>query len=282
MRAEVRLRWSQEVIAGQKLIRGGMETEPGDNSSISFRQGAGKIAQRCACKGTFRFYRDSDIVVGAMKMHFSENAKRGLTLIEALVVIACVAILIAMILPSMGGSSRPTGPRCMNNQKQVAIGFLIYAEDNHGKLPFSIPVSSGGTRDYLDRNQTFPHYQKLTYDTNLSRFLVCPADKQRKPTASLQTLTDANISYFLNADISTNNPAQSILSGDRDLQADGKPAHHGTLLLNTNMDIAWTPELHAGRGLVGFVDGHVEFSQSSHLNFLIVRQGLSAFHLSVP
>lgn len=45
MRAEVRLRWSQEVIAGQKLIRGGMETEPGDNSSISFRQWVGKIAQ---------------------------------------------------------------------------------------------------------------------------------------------------------------------------------------------------------------------------------------------
>ncbi len=36
MRAEVRIRWSQEVIAGRKLIRGGMETEPDDNSSISF------------------------------------------------------------------------------------------------------------------------------------------------------------------------------------------------------------------------------------------------------
>jgi len=77
MRAEVRFRWSQEVIAGQKLIRGGMETEPGDNSSISFRQGAGKIAQRCACKGTFRFYRDSDIVVaGDENAFFRERKKR--------------------------------------------------------------------------------------------------------------------------------------------------------------------------------------------------------------
>jgi len=45
MRAEVRFRWSQEVIAGNKLIRGGMETEPCDNSSISFRQPPQKIAQ---------------------------------------------------------------------------------------------------------------------------------------------------------------------------------------------------------------------------------------------
>ena len=34
--ADVRLRWSHEVTDGKKLIRGRMETEPGDNSSISF------------------------------------------------------------------------------------------------------------------------------------------------------------------------------------------------------------------------------------------------------
>ena len=63
MRAEVRLRWSQEVIAGQKLIRGGMETEPGDNSSISFRQrGAGNAQRRCARKGPFPALRHSGIV----------------------------------------------------------------------------------------------------------------------------------------------------------------------------------------------------------------------------
>src|SRR3954469_24767259 len=54
MRAEVRFRWSQEVIAGNKLIRGGMETEPCDNSSISFRQPPQKIAQRgCASRQTY-------------------------------------------------------------------------------------------------------------------------------------------------------------------------------------------------------------------------------------
>jgi hypothetical protein len=64
MRAEVRFRWSQEVIAGQKLIRGGMETEPGDNSSISFRQSREKIAQtRCASKRPFRSARRSGILM---------------------------------------------------------------------------------------------------------------------------------------------------------------------------------------------------------------------------
>ena len=45
IRADVRLRWSHEMVAGRKLIRGRMETEPGDNSSISFRQSHSKIAQ---------------------------------------------------------------------------------------------------------------------------------------------------------------------------------------------------------------------------------------------
>ena len=51
MRAEVRLRWSQEVIDGTKLIRGRMETEPGDNSSISFGQPRIEIAQTAFLKG---------------------------------------------------------------------------------------------------------------------------------------------------------------------------------------------------------------------------------------
>src|SRR6185503_5612466 len=71
MRAEVRFRWSQAVVAENKLIRGGMETEPGDNSSISFRQSLTKNAQsRCACKGPFPLREHFGIVFSGDENEF--------------------------------------------------------------------------------------------------------------------------------------------------------------------------------------------------------------------
>src|SRR3954469_21524843 len=85
MRAEVRFRWSQEVIAGNKLIRGGMETEPCDNSSISFRQAPAEIAQRrCASKQTCLFRLMPGYSFLAMKTRSPRQANRAMTLIEVL------------------------------------------------------------------------------------------------------------------------------------------------------------------------------------------------------
>lgn len=198
-------------------------------------------------------------------------------MIEVLVVLAVVVILIAMVLPMRRTPKRPSRSFCMNNLRITGIDLMVYAEDNHGKFPIQVSITNGGTMEYLDRNQTFPHYQKLTADTNLLRFLVCPADKTRKAAASFTTLADTNISYCLNADVSSNNPVQSIMIGDRYLQVNGQPVPHGTLVLNTNMDVAWTPEFHQGGGVLGFADGHVPEHKSelfhrtlrgSHKSFL--------------
>jgi len=203
-------------------------------------------------------------------------------LVEVLVVIACVGIVIAMVLPMRRTPVHPSRSLCMNNLRITGIALLMYAEDNHGKFPIRVSITNGGTMEYLDRNETFPHYQKLSADTNLLRFLVCPADKTRKSAPSFGTLTDTNISYSLNADLSSHNPAQSIMTSDRYLQVNGQPVRHGTLALTTNMDITWTPEFHSGGGVLGFADGHMEFCRSSNLNFLIQRQGLATNRFSVP
>jgi prepilin-type N-terminal cleavage/methylation domain-containing protein/prepilin-type processing-associated H-X9-DG protein len=217
-----------------------------------------------------------------MKTNFSRDANGGMTLIEVLVVIACVVILIAFLLPRLNTPEHATRPMCMNNLKTIGIELIMYTEDNHGKFPICVSITNGGTMEYLDRNQTFPHYQKLSADTNLVRFLVCPADKKRKAAASFATLTDSNISYCLNADVSTNNPTQSIMTSDRNLQVNGQPVHHGTLVLSTDMDAGWTPEMHPGGGVLGFADGHVEFCRITNLNFIIQRQGLATNRFSVP
>lgn len=61
------------------------------------------------------------------------RALRAFTLIELLVVVAIIAILAALLLPSLAGA-RERGRRasCLNNLRQVGIGINVYADEHEG------------------------------------------------------------------------------------------------------------------------------------------------------
>jgi len=54
------------------------------------------------------------------------------------VVIAIIAILAAMLLPALSRAKvRAQGTGCMNNSKQLALAWRMYAEDSHDSVPFA-------------------------------------------------------------------------------------------------------------------------------------------------
>ncbi len=73
--------------------------------------------------------------------------RRGFTLIELLVVIAVIALLIAILLPALGGARQSgRGAICLSSLRQLALGWNTYADENKDVMvAHRAPNLPGGT-----------------------------------------------------------------------------------------------------------------------------------------
>ncbi len=199
-----------------------------------------------------------------MKTPFPPQCRNhGLTLIELLVVLFILGLLAAMILPAL------TGPRakssrigCVNNLKQIGLGFRIFATDNNDRFPAQYFTNWSGVLS--EPNALAALYGSMSNELSTPKILHCPQDLERSAATNWTSLQRLNLSYFMGLDAKETQP-QTLLAGDRNLSLRGQPIGPGLHTLTTNTPVGWTDSIHRRAGNVVLGDGSVQQMTSPRL-----------------
>jgi prepilin-type N-terminal cleavage/methylation domain-containing protein/prepilin-type processing-associated H-X9-DG protein len=145
--------------------------------------------------------------------------ERGFTLIELLVVIAIIAILAAMLLPTLAKSKQQAfTTKCLSNHKQLMAAWLMYASDFAGVLvennPLSTPPYVNGQAWIMGDMQILPDMtnvadiiggQLYPYDPNPGIY-KCPADIVPYQAAGAAQAYDRIRSYSISGQMNSADP----------------------------------------------------------------------------
>lgn len=105
-------------------------------------------------------------------VRYGHCTQKGFTLIELLVVIAIIALLLAIMMPSLR-KAREQGRKvvCSANLKQQAYGLQLYATDHRGTLPTEDQFGFAISKYFSIENETIAPW------TGGSKYLWCPTQK---------------------------------------------------------------------------------------------------------
>src|SRR5665213_585927 len=169
-----------------------------------------------------------------MKMPSAKAKVKAFTFVELLVVIFILAVVAVVLLPTSPRKFPAYLLTCMNNQKQIALGFMMWKDDHNGQFPWQTSSTNGGTMEYASRGYVAPNFQALSDYLKSPTAFVCPTDKIKTVATNDTQFNNQNVSYFAAFDASTNS-AVSILTGDRHLEKNGKPVKAGSFIYLTNI-----------------------------------------------
>jgi prepilin-type N-terminal cleavage/methylation domain-containing protein len=135
------------------------------------------------------------------------RGRRGLTLVEMLVVIAIIGVLVAMLLPAVQ-SARESARRtsCANNLRQFAIGTIAFESQNgwypcnggNGPVPVKVVTSSGtipvdGKSGFFSfYYEILPFIEQLPLRDQLAPLIEPPADTRPWLLGAFTTAVLAN------------------------------------------------------------------------------------------
>ena len=210
------------------------------------------------------------------------SQKWRFTIIELLVAIAIIGILMSLLLPSIKSARVKTiAAVCLNNQKQISVGFTMYAGDNDD---YFVPMMTD-ERFWTTTLHDFgylvvPRAQYSYYNVTVKRVnnedrdfvLWCPSETDHHPIADIGI--NGNLSWWKfdnSKHFEVQDPVDVVLVGD----AFQSGSEHGEWFIHSSNWISSGISQASGgnpypdgarhdiKAATVFVDGHGEFLNGS-------------------
>jgi prepilin-type N-terminal cleavage/methylation domain-containing protein/prepilin-type processing-associated H-X9-DG protein len=206
-----------------------------------------------------------------------------MTLVEVIVVIVILGILAAILLPALAPHHCTCLKiNCVNNLKQTALAFRIWAGDNDDKYPMQQSVTNGGVMEFAAGTNVWMIYSVMSNELSTPKVVFCPQDTKSVLANDFGNgFKNSNVSYFVGLNADQAHP-QMILSGDDNFAIGGVPVKSGLLEVSTNVPISWTAARHKFAGNIGLVDGSVESVTIAGLTNLLHQTGVATNRLAIP
>src|SRR5580658_1427193 len=113
----------------------------------------------------------------------------GFTVLEVMVVLFTITVLAAMLLPVLLGGRGYNSTNCMNNQRQCALGFILFMSENNNQHPWDLAATNSAHIPGCTKGDAAADFNELqgTYIKTPYVF-VCPSDPVKVALIDLSPL----------------------------------------------------------------------------------------------
>ena len=202
-----------------------------------------------------------------------KRAKReAFTLIEAIVIAGTLVVLTFFTVPGLVKAKRTAQlKQCADNLNELFRAEALYMLDNAiSEFPNLVSTNKGGTLEYVESGNLAQHFRTMSNENLTLKALTCPADT-RRPAKNFNSLSNLNVSYFVNRDFGFTSTTglwgegvveHQVLRGDRNV-SNRLGRASGMIDVFGDKQFGWTRQIHnqnSKQSLVGnvvLIDGSV-------------------------
>lgn len=226
---------------------------------------------------------------------------------ELVISVAVILILSSLLLPAVHRTrERADRTRCLENQRQLLLGWSLFAADHQGMLPANGHTPAGGSRTRLrwvqgnlnplvapadlfnDQLLINPAYAQLAPYITAASVYRCPTEPEPIRSYAMNAyvgwdgpegrwLTPGYRVFRNTADFTALGPARSLVFSEVRPESLCWPFFGVSMATGAGEQLFAFPAVHHGGGAqLGFADGHVELRKWRDVRTL--RPGNVLFH----